>query len=604
LKEILQSLLDITIILKYNLSIFITFLIIIIMSKDNSTSIENQKSINEQNIKKYLCKIEFPIKTFGKGILCKMPHLNYGTINVLFTNHEFKDIEDPNSNKKIKLYLSDGNEIYITLNNKENQTKDKASFREFYQDEESGMTMIEIKDGEIDNFLEYDKDYCLYDNMEVYLLNFCLSAKLDLSVGIILENENLMNPEKDNNNKIGMLCFKKNKSSGGIMLYDGKIIGFHYGNNNIEGKYWNSCMYLFHFIKNYYQKNNWPFLFKHKRKDGKETTNQNNQNDQNKQNEQKNDQLKDKNNLNNNPLKKMLYSSYSPFLKNSQLNINQGYDPINDPKNQQVNQQLNNPMNHQKSNQQVNPQNNYYMNYPMNQQKNSPKNPKKNQQMGQQMSQQISQQVNNQMSQQINNQMNQQINNQMNQQINNQMNQQINNQMNQQINNQISQQINNKINQQINNQMNQQINNQMNQQINNQMNQQINNQMNQQINNPMNQQMNRQNLFPQNNLNVFNPKTGSIRRKINFPNINNFSQNNNFQNIKSNYLQNNNPIPSSHSIKFNNPLNGQYNNAQNLNHNMNYYPNINPMNPNQNYNQNMNYIKNNQAQNNNNFIHK
>ena len=532
MKEILQSLLDITIILKYNLSIFITFLIIIIMSKDNSTSIENQKSINEQNIKKYLCKIEFPIKTFGKGILCKMPHLNYGTINVLFTNHEFKDIEDPNSNKKIKLYLSDGNEIYITLNNKENQTKDKASFREFYQDEESGMTMIEIKDGEIDNFLEYDKDYCLYDNMEVYLLNFCLSAKLDLSVGIILENENLMNPEKDNNNKIGMLCFKKNKSSGGIMLYDGKIIGFHYGNNNIEGKYWNSCMYLFHFIKNYYQKNNWPFLFKHKRKDGKETTNQNNQNDQNKQNDQKNDQLKDKNNLNNNPLKKMLYSSYSPFLKNSQLNINQGYDPINDPKNQQVNQQLNNPMNHQKSNQQVNPQNNYYMNYPMNQQKNSPKNPKKNQQMGQQMSQQISQQVNNQMSQQINNQ------------------------------------------------------------------------MNQQINNPMNQQMNRQNLFPQNNLNVFNPKTGSIRRKINFPNINNFSQNNNFQNIKSNYLQNNNPIPSSHSIKFNNPLNGQYNNAQNLNHNMNYYPNINPMNPNQNYNQNMNYIKNNQAQNNNNFIHK
>jgi hypothetical protein len=63
-----------------------------------------------------------------------MPHQNYGVINALLTNHKFKDINSPDSNKQIKLYLSDGKQISITLNPKERQTNDKNSFREFYQD--------------------------------------------------------------------------------------------------------------------------------------------------------------------------------------------------------------------------------------------------------------------------------------------------------------------------------------------------------------------------------------------------------------------------------------------------------------------------------------
>ena len=315
---------------------------------------EKQKEYFEGFIKKYICTIEFPKGKYGKGIFCKMPHLNFETINCLLTNHKF---EGTDSNKQIKLTLFDGKQISFTLKN-----NDKDSSREFYQDEESGMTMIEIDDDQISNFLKIDDKFYLYDNMEVYLIDFCLESNLGCYVGLIPENEKVMDEDIENNNRIELFCFNKKKSSGGIMIYvekDMKVIGFHFGNNNVEGKYWNSCMYLFHFIRNYYQSKKWKFIVKHKRKDGKEIVNQNNQNDQEKdnqrkqpnQNEKKNSQL---NNIQKNPLKKKLSSSYSPFLSNMQFNNNQA----SNPKYQQNNQKINSPMNQQMNNQMINQVNN------------------------------------------------------------------------------------------------------------------------------------------------------------------------------------------------------------------------------------------------------
>ena len=345
---------------------------------------QNQKPITEQNLKKYLCKIEFPKNNYGKGIFCKMPHQNSGEINVLLTNHKFEGIDNSNSKEKIKLYLSNGKQIFINLKNKE--SNDNNYFRDFYQDEESGITMIEIKEKEIVNFLEIDKDYYLYDNMEVYLINFSSNNKLDLCVGLIPENENnLMNVD---DNKIEIWCFNKKESSGGIMIYDEKVIGFHFGNNNKEGKYWNSCIYLFHFIRNYFIKKNWRFIIKHKRKDGKGTTKKNKQNDQNKQceqDEQKTAQNNEKNieNKTNDPNQSLtcIYSSArisNPAKISNQFNNNQNLylmnQKMNPQTNQQMNQQMNQPMEHQMNNQmhqQMNQQMNPQMNQPMEHQMNN-----------------------------------------------------------------------------------------------------------------------------------------------------------------------------------------------------------------------------------------
>jgi len=556
---------------------------------------EKLKEIFESSIKKYICIIEFPEGKYGKGILCKMPSQKYEIINAVLTNHKFEGID---SNKQIKLTLFDGEKISFSL-----KSNDKDSTREFYQDKESGMTMIEILEDQNYNFLKIDKNFYLYDNMEVYLIDFCSENNLDCCVGLIPENEKLMDEDNENviDNKIEIFCFNKKKSSGGIMVNTEKnmeVIGFHFGNNNVEGKYWNSCMYLFHFIRNYYYSKNWKFLCKHKRKDDKE--NQNDQNNQSKQNEQENAKIKEKdnqrtqpklneqkngqqNNIQKNSQRKMLCSSYSPFVKNNQFNENQ----VSNPKNQQMYQQVNN---------QSNQQNIQQMNKLYNQQVNSPMN----QQIYQKMNNPMNQQMNNPMNQQMNNPMNQQMNNQMNQQMNNQMNnpmnQKMNNPMNQQMNNPMNQQMNNPMNQQMNNQMNQKMNQQINQQMNNPMNRKISQQINQQMNNPMNQQ----NFFPQNNLNLLKPMTGPIKPRKN-------NQNNNIQNMKNvnpctmgqqnikiNNFQNNNQIPESRSITNNNALYmkmkmnyGQYN-VSNFNQNMNYNPNINLINPNQ--FQNMNYF--------------
>ena len=77
--------------------------------------------------------------------------------------------------------------------------------------------------------------------MQANLIYFSVEHKynLDCCMCLIPENEtNNTNYEeiKKQNDIIKIICLNKERSSGGLMLYGEKLIGFHFGNNNRKGK--------------------------------------------------------------------------------------------------------------------------------------------------------------------------------------------------------------------------------------------------------------------------------------------------------------------------------------------------------------------------------
>lgn len=105
--------------------------------------------------------------------------------------------------------------------------------------------MIEIfKDADILNnikFINFFEEYEDNSKKSVFLADFCSDKKLIYPVRLIMQKEaGKIGEYVVNENKIEYFCFCKDKSSGGPILFNNKVIGLHYGNNNKEGKYWNS----------------------------------------------------------------------------------------------------------------------------------------------------------------------------------------------------------------------------------------------------------------------------------------------------------------------------------------------------------------------------
>ena len=101
-----------------------------------------------------------------------------------------------------------------------------------YTNKDFDITIIEIKEkDQINNFLELDDNIIEKDNLSylkesIYLLHYSVNKNIEVSYGIIKEEEN----EHDFNH----LCSAGKNSSGGpiLKLSNNKLIGIHKGGNN------------------------------------------------------------------------------------------------------------------------------------------------------------------------------------------------------------------------------------------------------------------------------------------------------------------------------------------------------------------------------------
>ena len=121
------------------------------MGGGHSLSLGDKEKINEQMLNS-LCIIKINNIIKGTGFLFLMPYPNLlNLLPVMITTNEVLKETDINLGNQIKILLK---------NSQESVDINISSDRKVYRNQQTGITIIEIKDNEIDftNFLEVDKD--------------------------------------------------------------------------------------------------------------------------------------------------------------------------------------------------------------------------------------------------------------------------------------------------------------------------------------------------------------------------------------------------------------------------------------------------------------
>jgi len=356
---------------------------------------QNKKEFEafEKEIEKKIFLVCYPNREMRTGFFCEIPvPKKEKKATVLITS--YSNLSDEEIEEGVEI------EIFSSTDKDKGKKILKDHCQIIFNDEFYNTTMIEIfKDTDIINnikFFEYSEEYD-YSTKSVFLVDFSSDKKLIYPIGLILKkDEGKMGEDDDIENKIEYFCFNKDKSFGGPILLkeeeekkeeekkeeekkeeekkenekkeeNGKIkvIGIHYGNNNKEGKYWNSGINILNIIHSYYGKNGWRFISKKKKgkQNNKNQASTNNQNDNfNIQEMKSNPQMQNpiQNNMNSLQMTCNNYSQNFNYLSNNQMLLNQNTE----------NMQNSNYMNYQPNNLNY-PQNNMNqdqnnMNYPQN----------------------------------------------------------------------------------------------------------------------------------------------------------------------------------------------------------------------------------------------
>ena len=313
--------------------------------------------LEDKNFGKYIFLISYPNGILRTGFFIEFFVPNkLDRIKVLLTtyiNLGEKDLEEKD--------LEKGVEIKVFSNDDKVNGKiiKKEDCKIIFQNEIINATMIEIfNDADILNnirFLKFFEEYEDYSKKSVFLADFSPDKKLIYPVGLIIQKEEGKMGEDDQNEnetKIEYFCFYKGKSFGGPILLDNKVLGIHYGNNNQEGKYWNSGIHILNIIRCYYGKNGLCFISKKKKEENNNNDNQINNNNQNNNiNNQKmghnivyfpNPNQTPKNNKNsiqnniNSPQMKMNNNNFSQntnYTSNNKIPLNQNIDKMQNSNN-------------------------------------------------------------------------------------------------------------------------------------------------------------------------------------------------------------------------------------------------------------------------------
>ena len=214
----------------------------------NSVSLKGTEIILDQ-MKNMICKIYIKEEFNGTGFFCKIPY-NDDLLPVLMTNNHI-------INESI---LETEQKISISMNNK--FKKIEIADRIKYTNKDFDITIIEIKEkDQINNFLELDDNIIEKDNLSylkesIYLLHYSVNKNIEVSYGIIKEEEN----EHDFNH----LCSAGINSSGGpiLKLSNNKLIGIHKGGNS--NKDYNLGLFLKYALNGFVENNKKLFEFNEK----------------------------------------------------------------------------------------------------------------------------------------------------------------------------------------------------------------------------------------------------------------------------------------------------------------------------------------------------
>ena len=485
-------------------------------------AIKNEVISEKENINNYIYHISFQKNRIGIGIFCKIfdeiRNKELALVLITKSNVQIIDNKIEINLKKEKIYLKakeyfNKNEIaIIEIDEKQDQNQNHLPNISFIRINYSGLNISKNNE---------------FIDKQVYLLDLDADNKKIVNAGIIQE----INFETY---KINFLCFKKGKTSGGLIIYldnsKNQLIGVYTSTD--DHKYWKNGIFISEYFQDIYEKYHFTEIkinkieIDNKNKNSKKNKDMNNQNIKNYNNSKnkfnKNinnvnaytnnmnnqcNQNMNNNNINNQNQQNLYINNNMNYQNNQNLNNNNN---INYQQNQNIinenlnNQNINNDYNinnQQINNNNINGQNminNKNMNYPNIQNLNNNNINDKNINMNYQNNQNINNNMNNQ---NINNNINyQNMNNNMNNQCNNNLNNQYNNNnMNKYNNNQNINNINNQYNNNNQNMINQLSNEIKNINLNNNMNINNHNQFQNNINaNQMNNNLmeNYEDVFP------------------------------------------------------------------------------------------------------------
>jgi len=308
---------------------------------------DNSEILEEKNLEKKIFQILYPNGEVRTGFFIKFFVPNkLERIKVLLTTYSNLGEKD----------LEEGMDIKVFSNDEKDSGKiiKKEHCKIIFQDEICNATMIEIfKDADILNniqFINFFEEYEDYSKKSVFLVDFCSDKKLIYPVGLITPKEEAkIGEDEENENKIEYFCFYKGKSSGGPILLNNKVLGLHYGNNNKEGKYWNSGIHIINIISGYYGKNGLCYISKKKKEKKLNNNNQKLNNIQN--NNLSNQQMNPNNNyipnsnhmpINNVDLSQNNINSFKVQMNYNTFNQNNNYTSNNQIPNSNF---MNNPQN-------------------------------------------------------------------------------------------------------------------------------------------------------------------------------------------------------------------------------------------------------------------
>ena len=240
--------------------------------EENNEKRYDSEILEETIIEKYIFQISYPNGEFRTGFFIEFYVPNkLERIKVLLTTYSNLGEDKIEEGVDIKVFSND---------DKDNCKIIKKNYcKIIFHDKICNVTMIKIfKEAYILNniqFLKYYEEYEDNSTKSVFLVDFSSDKKLIYPVGLIKKNEEGKIGE-DEENKIEYFCFYKGKSFGGPILLNNKILGIQYGNNNTEGKYWNSGIHIINIIRSYYGKNGLCYISKKKKEQSQNNNNQNN----------------------------------------------------------------------------------------------------------------------------------------------------------------------------------------------------------------------------------------------------------------------------------------------------------------------------------------
>ena len=204
----------------------------------NSVTLRGIEILLDQ-MKNSVCKIYINDEFKGTGFFCKIPY-NEDLLPVLMTNNHIIN----------ESFLEKEKELKISMNNK--YKKIELDERNIYTDKNYDVTIIEIKEKDgINKYMDLDdnifeKNNLSYINKSVYVLYIPENKNVEVSYGIIKEEENEYN--------FNHLCNTGKNSSGPILnISNNKLIGIHKGGS--KNKNFNLGLFLKYAIKGFIEQN-------------------------------------------------------------------------------------------------------------------------------------------------------------------------------------------------------------------------------------------------------------------------------------------------------------------------------------------------------------